>query len=259
MICSPLLRTCALPLLLCAATASAAPTARQRARTMFIKGNKLFAKKDYRGALEQYQEARRLFASYKIDFNIGTTLELLKLPHRAAEHFERFVLRADRDKDMRIVKKAWAKLLKLRKRLVRLTVRCAVKGASVKVDNHLEGTTPLKFSSYLLPGAHRVVFSSRGRADHVWTFTAAAGKHQHHVVPWGPRKRVISHRTIKPLFSEPPRRRPRSTSTPFYKAWWFWTGVGVVVTGAVVTGGVLGTRGDGGDDRMPQGELGEIR
>ena len=258
MICSALLRTCALPLLLCAATASAAPTARQRARSLFIKGNKLFAKKNYRGALVQYRNARKLYASYKIDFNIGTTLELLKLPHRAAEHFERFVLRADRDKDMHIVKMAWTKLLELRKRLVRISLRCPVKGASVKVGDRLVGTTPLRFSSYVLPGTHRVMCSSQNRVDHVWTFTAAAGSHQRHVVPWGSRTRTVSHRAIKPLLAEPPRRPRIAASAPFYKTWWFWTGVGVVVTGAVVTGGVLGTRG-GGDVRMPQGELGEIR
>jgi len=251
--------TCAVLLsaLLCGSTAGAAPSARKRARALFIKGNKLFAKKDYKRALKQYRAARRLYASYKIDFNIGTTLELMKLPHLAAEHFEKFVMRADRDKDMRIVKMAWAKLLTLRKRLVRISVHCRIKGTAVRVGERAVGTTPLRLSLYMLPGEHRVVFSSPGRADHTWVVKAAAGSHQRHLVPWVP---LLSHKKVKPVFRDPPPpRRRQPATTPFYKTWWFWTGVGVFVTGAAVTGGVLGTRGDGGDGRMPQGELGEIR
>ena len=250
-------------LLLCAATSAAAPRNsnknRQRARALFIKGNKQFARKNYDGALKNYRAARKLYASYKIDFNIGTTLELMKLPHRAAEHFEKFVLRADRDKDMRIVKMAWTKLLSLRKQLVRITVRCPIKGATVRVGDRPLGTTPLRFAFYLLPGTHTVVFSSRGRQDHVWTFKATPGTHRRHTAPWGKRRALLSHKAVKPLFPPPPPKRPGPGSAPFYKTWWFWTGVGVVVTGAVVTGGVLGTQGGGRDDRMPIGELGEIR
>ena len=88
--------------------------------------------------------------------------------------------------------------------------------------------------------------------------TAPAGSHRRHLVRWGPPRKLLSHRAVKPLMTAPPRARRRPGSPPFYKTWWFWTGVGVVVTGAVVTGGVLGTQG-GRDDRMPQGELGEIR
>ncbi len=244
-----------------AAPASAGPSrakARLKARALFIKGNKLFAKKDYRGALKHYRAARRLYASYKIDFNIGTTLELMKLPHSAAAHFERFVLRADRDKEMPIVKMAWTKLLELRKKVVRVVVRCPLKGAEVWLAKRRVGSTPLRFAVYLLPGQHTMTFKAAKREDHHWTFTSAAGAEERYKVPWGPNLKLLSYKTIKPAFTTPPPVRRRPAATPFYKEWWFWTGVGVVVAGAVITGGVLGTR-DGVDERMPQGELGEIR
>ena len=250
-----------LAMLMVATTANAGPSrekARRKARALFIKGNKLFAKKKYHGALKHYRAARRLFASYKIDFNIGTTLELMKLPHSAAAHFERFVLRADRDKEMPIVKTAWTKLLELRKRVVRVIVRSPVKKTEVWLGERRVGATPLMFAIYLLPGEHTVTFRAAKRKDHAWTFTAAAGVEKRYKVPWGRRKRLLSLKTMKPAFTTPPPVKRRRAEPPFYKKWWFWTGVGVVVTGAVVTGGVLGTRG-GVDSKMPAGELGEIR
>jgi hypothetical protein len=40
---------------------------------------------------------------------------------------------------------------------------------------------------------------------------------------------------------------PDGGETPVYKKWWFWTGIGAVVAGAVVTGVVL----SGGDSKPP--------
>ena len=37
--------------------------------------------------------------------------------------------------------------------------------------------------------------------------------------------------------------------TPIYKRWWFWTGVGAIVVGAVVAGVAIATRGEVGDCR----------
>ena len=248
----------ALCLLLVAGSVAAAPTPRQRARALFRQGNKLFARKDFAGALEHYRKARRLFPSYKIDFNIGTALEQLKLPDRAAEHYEHFLGRVDRHKERRIYRLAAAKLLALRKQLVRVTIHYPYRGASVMAGGRYIGVTPLKYSFYLIPGTQRVVVSSRGLKDSAWSFTGEAGQYRRLTVPLARKvvKRKAAPRVVRkplPRAPAPPRRE-----TPFYKTWWFWTGVGVVVTGAVVTGGVLGSQG-GGDDRMPRGELGEIR
>ena len=38
----------------------------------------------------------------------------------------------------------------------------------------------------------------------------------------------------------------------FYETWWFWTIVGAAVTGAAVTGGILGSQGGGADSPRPQ-------
>lgn len=40
----------------------------------------------------------------------------------------------------------------------------------------------------------------------------------------------------------PTPEKPAPPERPLYKRWWFWTGLGTVVAGAVVAGAVLGTR-----------------
>jgi RNA polymerase-interacting CarD/CdnL/TRCF family regulator len=42
--------------------------------------------------------------------------------------------------------------------------------------------------------------------------------------------------------SQPPPPSEPAASPPIYKRWWFWTGIGAVVAGAVVTAILLGTR-----------------
>jgi tetratricopeptide (TPR) repeat protein len=68
-----------------------------------------------------------------------------------------------------------------------------------------------------------------------------------------PVKRAI---VVPPPPPDPPPPPPRE-STPFYKQWWFWTAVSVVVVGTAVGVGVgLGTR---EPDYVKEGGLGAVR
>jgi tetratricopeptide (TPR) repeat protein len=68
------------------------------------------------------------------------------------------------------------------------------------------------------------------------------------VVPAAPRVATPPTVTIMPS-GEPPTPAPGGEARPVYRRWWFWTGVGVVVIGAVATAVALSGRGDIGDCR----------
>ncbi|MCK5795662.1 MAG: tetratricopeptide repeat protein [Deltaproteobacteria bacterium] len=65
-----------------------------------------------------------------------------------------------------------------------------------------------------------------------------------------------------PPFVQPdPPETPKpkvAASSPFYKKWWFWTAVGVVVVGTATGVGVAAAN-SGGDDYVKEGGLGVVR
>lgn len=67
------------------------------ARALMSSGLKLFAAKDYLGALAVFKEAYDRFPSSKILLNIGTTLEALGRDAEAANAYQRFLDAADAD------------------------------------------------------------------------------------------------------------------------------------------------------------------
>ena len=179
---------------------------------------------------------------------------MLGRPHWAAEHFERFLRGVDRTKETPIVGMAEAKLKTLRGKVASLTLRPCARGVAVTFGGRAVGRTPLRLPIYVTPGSYRLVLRRPGRADYKQAIKLLAGQHRVLAVRWprpAPRRRKVA------LVPRAPRPRPRPRAAPFYKKWWFWTAVGVVVVGATVTGGVVATQ--GGDDRELSGELGTIK
>lgn len=95
-----------------------------------------------------------------------------------------------------------------------VAVRSPVVGAFVSVDGKPEGTVPTEM--YLSPGAHQLELTHNGYQTARSSLVVAAGE-----------------RKTLDLALE--------AETPITKKWWFWTGVGVVVAGAVATVIVLTT------------------
>lgn len=58
-----------------------------------------------------------------------------------------------------------------------------------------------------------------------------------------------------PAIPPPPKEEPVEVSSPWYKKWWVWTAVGVVVVGVAVGAGVAAS--DSSD--VPLGSLGELK
>jgi len=128
---------------------------KQRARVLFLDANQLFQKGLYLDALKKYRRARALYPSYKIEVNIGTTLDAMGRRGEAAQYFERFLLAA-RDASPEIRDAAKNRLRWLRKNLARVTVSSVVPGVVVTVDAKQVGTTPVDLPLYIEPGVHEL-------------------------------------------------------------------------------------------------------
>jgi hypothetical protein len=104
-----------------------------------------------------------------------------------------------------------------------LTVRSAVAGARVSVDGKGAGLAPAELT--LAAGAHEIVVMVDGRDRAVSRIVLAPGE----------RRELVSNPEERPLTAK----------------WWFWAGVGVVVTGVTIGTYVAlttekdGTKGDG--------------
>jgi tetratricopeptide (TPR) repeat protein len=236
-----------LALLLQLPVASRADSPRERAAQLLRAGNQLHDRGDYPGALQKYREAKNLYPSFKIDFNIGITLDAMGRSIEAAELLDRFLRRAASAADPAIVSAARRRLEGLRHRLASLSVRCALRGATVAVNRAPVGQTPLDGPIFVQPGAHRLEVRADGHEPFDSTFTLERGTDREIVVAL----RALALAPLQPL---PPARPP---ATPIYKRWWFWTVIGVVVAGGV-TGAVVATQRGEGSSRVPAGELGTI-
>ena len=238
---------------------------REEAEILLRAGNALHDRGNYRGALSNYHEARRIFPSYKIDFNIGVTLMAMGRAIQAAQQFERFLLTARKVAEPAMKQEAQRRLDRLRSRLGSVVVVCPVPGAVVAVEGAEVGRTPLEGRLYLRPGAYAITVTAEGRRPFRQQLTPGAGSLLTLFVPWRqgaappqpvPAYNARPRRDTTPLDVAPaPAPPPERRAGPFYTRWWFWTVVGAVVAGSV-TAAVLVTREP--DGREPRAELGTI-
>jgi tetratricopeptide (TPR) repeat protein len=228
---------------------------RAEAEALLRAGNALYDQRDFRGAFLKYQRAKALYPSYKIDFNLALALEALGRRADAAVHFERFLDKGHPLAQREMIQSAMKKLSALKEQLGRVTVTAEISGASVLADGALVGTAPLRF--YLEPGTHRLRFEE-GERSLERTVTLGAGEQTlialPRLVPPAPLpRRDVAGPTHQPLPAHEPLPPPER---PFYKTWWFWTAIGVVVACGTVSA-IVASR-VGGDTRVPEGELGTI-
>jgi hypothetical protein len=257
-------------LLLGVTVASARPPgdARRRAeaRALLRQGNALFSGHDYHGALELYRRAYALVPSFKLDFNIGATLEAMGARAQAAEHYEVFLIQARREEKPKVVAEIETKLRALRAALARVAVISGRRGATVSIDGGAVGAVPLPRPVYLEPGRHSVTISERGRIrvlasktplreDRIlfWQALTLAAGELRSVAATAPPPTVVAPAPPSAL----PPANPPARGSPIYRRWWFWTALGAVVVGAAVGGGYAASR--AGDDRVPEGRAGVIR
>jgi tetratricopeptide (TPR) repeat protein len=167
-------------------------SAQEEARLHFRQGNELYAKHDYKGALEKYRRAKALYPSYKIDVNIGTALSALGRDAEAAEHYEDVLRRAGKVAPKELVDDITTALDALRKKLGVIEVSSPESGATVEVDGKAVGTNPLDHSIYLAPGHHRVRMRKEGFAITEASVELAAGDRKEVALRLAPAPRVLA-------------------------------------------------------------------
>lgn len=195
----PLPRIIALSLLL-ALLLGPAPASAQRsrleARELLQQGNKLFGEGQYGEALRRFRRARQLYPSFKIDYNIASTLRALGRLAQAARNYERFLREASGEAPAETVKAAQVALAELRKQVATVRVECPVDEADVEVDGEVVGRTPLRHKVYLAPGPHRLTVVKPGYPQHVVEQRVQAGDRLVLLVPWG--ENAVTPRPLGP-------------------------------------------------------------
>jgi hypothetical protein len=160
-------------LFLLAGAARADP--RTDARDRLDEGSALYRKGDYQGALRKFEEARSLYPSAKIYFNLGQALNRLGRTAAAVDAFEKFLAEApdavpERRRD------AEQLLNELRPKIGFLKV-LAEAGSEIAVDGRTAGTAPLRRTIPLDPGTHQITARAPGASiGHVGSVEVTAGQ-----------------------------------------------------------------------------------
>lgn len=263
---------------LVAGLAPAVADQKSDARDRLEEGSALYRKGDYQGALRKFEQARALFPSAKIYFNLGQAYSRLGRPAAAVDAFERFLDEAaDADPGRRA--DAAKFLTELEPRVARVRVQVPA-GSEVAVDGRSAGVAPLRRAIPVEPGSHQVTARAPGSAmAAVGTVKVDAGDVAQWQAPAGEPGATSSAPSSSsaapplPVGSPPPSVAPAvapgvpsvAGGTPAgvidrgadrsgsgIRRWWPWAaGAAAVVAAGVVTT-VLLTR--GGDD--PGGSLG---
>jgi tetratricopeptide (TPR) repeat protein len=168
--------TLTLALALVVPTGAAARSPKEQAAGLLKEGSALYEQGDYAGALRKFEQAHGLYPSYKIVFNIATTLEYLGREAEAAQHFARFLALAGPTASLDTIRAARSSLAKLEPRLGRLKLSCSEEGATVLVDGHRRGSTPLAQAIYLAPGRRTLRVEKAGFTPASRELTLAAGQ-----------------------------------------------------------------------------------
>jgi hypothetical protein len=226
-------------LLLAATPAAAKPSPKQEARTLYKKANKLFKRGMYLDALAKYRQARALYSSFKIDLNIGATLDAMGRRTEAASYFERFLIQST-NAPQKITDAAKERLDELKKKLGSVKLTSMVDGATVSVDGKGVGKTPLELPIYLEPGKHEIKLEHTGHKPLTRQMDLAAG--QHETLDLSPRPEALPPPPPPPtgVDEAEQRRLQEQAKVRRSKTLWAYTTLGVgaalAVTAAVLYG-----------------------
>ena len=161
-----------------------ARTPRQEASDLYRQGNRLHNKRDYQGALLKYRQAYAMYPSYKIEYNIATSLYALGRRTEAAQNFERFLQRGGEAAPRAIVRVARERLGELSRQLASVTLSCSARGGRVLVDGKTAGRTPLPHRIYMMAGAHKIEVIKEGYPGFSRRLVLSRGEHVDLTVPW---------------------------------------------------------------------------
>jgi hypothetical protein len=201
----------------------AATEQKQRADAAMDSGNFAFAIRQYRASYEVSRDPALLF-------NIGSAYQRLGDYPVALSYLQQFALTAPPSLRNRVP--ALPNLIaSLRERLARVRVHCNVGGARIEVRGEWKGTTPMATEIEALPGRALIAVFASGYRPFARDVELMAGRSDDidvQLIPepaGGLEDRSAEHDATR-----------RAGTSPVLTKWWFWTGVGAVVTGGIVLG-----------------------
>jgi Tetratricopeptide repeat/PEGA domain len=244
----------ALVVTLLAGMRPAAADSKSLARDRLEEGSALYRNGDYQGALRKFEQARGLFPSAKIYFNLGQAYSRLGSRAAAVDAFERFLDEAT-DADPARRADAARFVTELEPRVARVQVQVPA-GSEVAVDGRPAGVAPLKRAIPVEPGSHQVTARAPGSAmAAVGRVQVDAGEIAHWQVPVAAEAGAAAPSPPAPVVptpspSPPPAVAPGvpavaagvidtgpETGTTAARRWWPWAAgaAAVVVAGVVAT------------------------
>ncbi|MCU0664698.1 MAG: PEGA domain-containing protein [Myxococcota bacterium] len=159
---------------LAATSSEAQGKAEDEARRTFDAAVALFAKRDYKAALQEFERSQALSPKPVVLFNIAMCHKALDNFVQTAELLESYLADGSDSSPWRRAK-AMKSLEELDLKTVRIELDVAQADARVLLDSSLRGTTPLKRPMRLLPGEHVVRVEKDGFAPFVTLVDGAAG------------------------------------------------------------------------------------
>jgi hypothetical protein len=168
------------------APAFAEPAIDPEVQKHFDLGNQLYAEGRYDDALVEYDKAYALSNNWKILFNRGQTLVMLRRDPDAIHAFEQYLERGGNDVPEERRAAVEQDLAKLRQRLAWITLSDAPPDAEVLVDGHTTDKTPLKKPLAVGAGKHVVALEKSNKIVFSKAITIAAGDTQNVVVVIAP-------------------------------------------------------------------------
>jgi tetratricopeptide (TPR) repeat protein len=248
-----------LPRSLLAAEANA--RVKQEASRFIDRGNTLFDAKRYEQALAAYERAFAVYPSPRIGFNLAEAHRQLGHWAIAERLYRRFLENVKPAESSRIHQGIVARLDEMTSNGGRIAIAGDLTDAVVSIDGQaLEGPPPR--SILVPPGEHQVTVSRP--SEEPFEKTIDVGQQETAEIEIGAPSRAQQEEAE--ASAEPPRAVPqlgvgeaaleahlvepeakvesrRDESSSIFSRWWFWTLIGVAVTGGAVAGTVAITRG----------------
>jgi tetratricopeptide (TPR) repeat protein len=197
------------------------------AKAHFATGQIYYERGRYPDAAREFEEAYRLSGKPELLYNMGKSYDGVGDHARALAAYRRWLVAVPMSQDRPEVEGRVKSLARL---VARLTIKTEA-GAMITIDGTRAGEAPLFSAVEINPGGHHIDVAKEGFR----TF-------RHDLVS-EPDKDITVQATLESLTKIVRVEVERKEKpVPVYKKWWLWTIVGVVVAGAAVAGGVLGSQ-----------------
>lgn len=144
-----------------------------RAVARFEQGQKLYAERNFAGALVEFRKAYEIAPNYRLLYNVGQVCLQMHDYACAQQSRERYL--ADGGREVPAARRAAVEqeLVELKQRIGHLDIQVDVVGAEISVDDAFVGAAPLAGPIAVSAGRHRTTVTAAGRAPATRTVDVA--------------------------------------------------------------------------------------